>query len=147
MLLLAGVVGLLAEALLPTAGVLATAAAAALLVGGIMLGGVATSQHMPMIIIMAGLAVTALLAGLAVVMFFRSRRNRAETGGSGLIGLECTAMEDFQQTGRVWLRSESWQAVCHSPVHEGQRLIVTDIKALTAHVRPLANGPPSRPGD
>jgi membrane-bound ClpP family serine protease len=47
-------------------------------------------------------------------------------------------MEDFADTGMVWLEGEAWHARSRYPVTKDEQLIVTRLDGLTLDVQPAA---------
>jgi membrane-bound serine protease (ClpP class) len=52
-------------------------------------------------------------------------------------------MEDFADSGKVWLEGEAWQAVSSGPVAKGQQVVVRAMEGLVLHVDPLPQHDPT----
>lgn len=126
-----------AEAFVPSFGALGLSGVVALVFGSIMLMDSDVPGYNISMGVIIGIAIAAaLILALMVAMFARSRREHVETGYEGLIGRECTALQDFEHEGRVWLHGESWQAISQTPVVRDQTLTVIGVEGLTVFVRP-----------
>ncbi|HRO58290.1 MAG TPA: NfeD family protein, partial [Burkholderiaceae bacterium] len=92
-----------------------------------------------------------LIAGIAVFGFglllvtarsaLRSRRGRARTGGSGMIGAPGQVLDWSGQTGFVHVHGERWRAVADRPLAPGANVTVTGIDGLTLQVRSADEAP------
>lgn len=132
-----GVGLIVAEAFAPSFGMLGLGGVAAFVFGSVMLMDTDVPGYEIPLGVIGGIAVaSALLLLLIVVAFLRARRKRVHTGREGLIGSRCTALEDFEREGRVFLQGESWLAACTSPVRRDQTLIVTAVDGLKVAVEP-----------
>jgi membrane-bound serine protease (ClpP class) len=80
-------------------------------------------------------AAVAAWAMLLVRLVLRSRRLRATTGASGLVGQRGLADEDLAPTGWVIVQGERWRAAAPAPVARGQAVVVTSVEGLTLGVR------------
>tara|TARA_B100002049_G_scaffold236852_1_gene224873 strand:+ start:11547 stop:12962 length:1416 start_codon:yes stop_codon:yes gene_type:complete len=139
-----GVLLVVAEAFVPSFGVLGLGGVVALLFGSLMLTdtpGYDVSTTVILTIAIAGL----LILTTAAWQFRRARTTRTQTGHEGMLGAHCSARHDFEHDGRVWLHGESWRATTDTPVVEGQALEVVSINGLTVHVRPVAESSASSP--
>ncbi len=59
------------------------------------------------------------------------------------VGHTVTALEDFPANtpGRVDFRGTQWEAICPSPVKQGQTLTITSFKSIRLFVEPLNTNP------
>ena len=142
-LLIAGATLMVAEAHVPTHGVLSTAAAAAL-TGAIVL--VLSDAGAPAgAVVAAGLAVA--LAGLALawallVKSLAARRLAVRSGPRALVGRVATVRSVPAPIGRVQLDGALWRARLWeledegAPLAEGSAVVVESIEGLTLTVRP-----------
>jgi membrane-bound serine protease (ClpP class) len=67
----------------------------------------------------------------------KARFRPAISGKTTLIGEKCTALENFQEKGRVKLNSEIWWATSPVFVKEGQAVVILGVSGLTLRVRPI----------
>jgi membrane-bound serine protease (ClpP class) len=87
--------------------------------------------------LIGGMAAAGALIALLIVMYFtRSRRRPVITGAEQLLEEPAVAMADFDHAGLVRIRGETWNAVTHRPVRNGQRLRVIRLQGLTLEVEP-----------
>ncbi|SFX01781.1 NfeD family protein [Marinospirillum alkaliphilum] len=128
-----GLILIVAEAFIPSFGILGVGGIAAFVAGSIMLmDSVELAVSLPLI------GGTALAAGVfllwIVTRFTQLRRRRPRTGEEAMTGETCVAMENFEHTGRVRLHGEIWKAVSKVPVQAGQPLKITGLQGLTLQV-------------
>lgn len=136
-LIFLGVMFMIAEAFLPSFGILGLGGVAAFVVGSIILVDETNlSISIPLI---GGTALVS--AGFFIWVLSRLiafRRRPATTGREQLIGAQATAMTDFNDgRGRVWVHSESWLARSDVPIAQGELVRVTAMDDLTLSVEPL----------
>jgi membrane-bound serine protease (ClpP class) len=136
-LMLLGLALLVAEAFVPSFGVLGIGGIAAFVIGSVILldTGVPGFEIARSLIVGMALA-GALLALLIATYFARSRRRPVVTGAEQLLDECAIAMRDFDRTGPVRVRGEIWNAVTHVAVKEGQRLRILRVDGLTLEVEP-----------
>ena len=135
-LVILGVAFMIAEAFLPSFGMLGVGGVIAFVAGSIILldeGTLAISLTL--------IGTTALLsAGFFIWVIGRLlklRRKKPVSGAEEITGAEAVAMEDFTGEGRVWVHSETWFAHTDRPVSKGQRLRVIGREGLHLTVEPL----------
>lgn len=137
-LILLGVVLMIAEAFAPSFGILGFGGIAAFVLGSIILMDEATLNiSIPLIggVALVSAAFFIWILGRLVSL----RRRQVVTGSEEMIGLEGTAVEDFEgNQGRVWLHSESWSAESSAMVYKGDPVRVTGMKGLRLVVEPVA---------
>jgi membrane-bound ClpP family serine protease len=136
-LLLAGAAFLVAEAHLPTAGVLGAFGVAALGAGGwLALSGAGAAAGLAVAVAVAVVLVAGgflLVAGTKVV---RARRTRIRGGPEGLVGHLGTARGDDRVfvDGALWRARVSWPGE-HAELRAGDPIVVERVKGLTLCVR------------
>ncbi|CAL1240599.1 NfeD family protein [Candidatus Methylocalor cossyra] len=142
-LLLLGIALMVAEAFVPSFGVLGIGGVAAFAIGSLLLtdqDGAPGFAIDPALI--AALALISLLFfGLAMGFIVRARRRPVVTGREELSGAVGVALEDFTATGRIRVRGEIWNARSARPVRRGQQVRIENLDGLTLLVEPI---PPSR---
>ena len=140
-LLLLGACMLVAEAFLPTFGVLGAGGLVAFVLGSLFLfdtqgTGVAVARSL--IFGAAGaLAIFALVVGTLVM---RARRRKPVLGREGMLGMIGEARQRLDPRGTVLVRGEYWTATSEVPVQAGQAVEVTGVDGLTLRVRPASVG-------
>jgi membrane-bound serine protease (ClpP class) len=140
LLLLLGAALLVAEAHLPTYGVLGLAGLASLVAGGVV--AVDAAGGGPALVFAVG-AVLALTAGIALAVVVRGAvsvaRRPARTGGEALRGHVGVVRNVLEPVGQVYVDGALWRAepawADPDPLREGDRVVVEDIHGLTLSVR------------
>lgn len=141
-LLLAGVVLLVAEAHLPTAGVVGVAGVAGIVSGIALLvaesgaGGAVVAS----VAVAAGLVALAFVA-LAALKGAAARRGRVHGGLEGLVGRRGVLRAPPAPVGEVFVDGALWRArrafdqECDGPLHRGDPVVVEGVDGLTLSVR------------
>lgn len=137
-LLLLGLMLILAEALVPSFGVLGFGGLIAFILGLVMLmdNGIPGFGISWLLIATVALAGAAVLVGI-VMLALKARQQPVVTGAEGLVGGEAEALEDFFGEGWVHAEGETWQARSTQPVRKGDRLRITALHGLTLSVEPI----------
>ncbi len=133
-----GVGLMIAEAFAPSFGALGLGGVTAFIFGCLMLLNTSSAVFQISIVLIAIIAAGA--AGIIVltaILFGRARRARVHTAKDGMIGDECVAMRTFEQTGRVWLHGESWQARTTAPIQKNAPARVIAVSGLTVTITPM----------
>lgn len=135
-LIILGLAFIIAEAFMPSFGILGIGGVIAFVVGSVILVDDESWQvSLPLI------GGTALFTGAFLVWgmgrFISIRRHKVSTGREELVGAVATAMKDFDGEGPVWLHSERWTAKCDQPLHKDQQVRVLAIDGLKLRVEPL----------
>jgi membrane-bound serine protease (ClpP class) len=139
-LIFLGMALVVAEAFVPSVGVLGFGGLAAFVAGSVMLMD-DTHQALAWPLV-GGVALVAAGFLLWVVMRFVGMRQRRPQGGQEeMIGQEATVLADFQGPGKVMVHGERWQARCASPVTRGQRVRIVSNEGLTLIVEPMTATP------
>jgi membrane-bound serine protease (ClpP class) len=135
-LLVLGLALLVAEAFLPTFGVLGVGGLVAFVLGSLFLfdaaeTGIAISRSL--IVGTAG-TVAAIMLFLATLVA-RTQWRRAVTGAEGMIGAIGVAKRRLAPVGTVLVHGEYWTAESNEVVDEGERVEVTAVDGLMLRVR------------
>jgi len=141
-LLVVGLVLLVAEAHLPTFGLLGTAGIASL-VSGVVLAVVGAGGSIALALSLGlPLAVAAVATGAVAMRKVRTAsRRRARCGTDGLVGRVGVVRRPLDPQGHVlvdgalWRARRSWAEEDGSPPAEGDPVIVDDVQGLTLTVR------------
>jgi membrane-bound serine protease (ClpP class) len=141
-LILLGIALMIAEAFVPSFGVLGIGGGVAFVIGSIIL--MDTDAYPGFGIdpaVIAAFALASLLFFVLVLGFaLRARRRPVVTGREELIGSVGVALEDFAAGGKIRIRGEIWDARTASPVRKGDSVRVRNVEGLTLWVEPLATG-------
>ena len=136
-LIILGIALMVAEAFVPSFGILGLGGVTAFVIGSVIL----IDTDLPGFGIDIGLVIgfaltTAILFILALGLVFKSRRHPVVSGMEEMIGAEGVALDAFDQQGRVRVHSEIWTARSASPVSQGEKVRVQAMKGLTLFVEP-----------
>lgn len=141
-LMLLGLALLVAEAFMPSFGVLGIGGVAAFVIGSVILldtdvPGFAIARSL-----IGGMAFAGALVALLIATYFaRSRKRPVVTGSEQLLTESAIALDDFAHSGPVRVRGEIWSASTQRPVRQGQRLRIVRIDGLRLEVEPDEHQP------
>ena len=134
-LIILGVVLMVAEAMIPSFGILGIGGIIAFSIGGLMLFDTEIDAfQVGLPTIAATATISALLLVFTVRIAIRVHRKRIKTGLNSLIGESGQALEDFAREGQVRVGAEIWRAVSEAPVEKGDDISVTSVDGLVLHV-------------
>ncbi len=141
-LILLGVAFIIAEAFVPSFGILGIGGAAALVIGAIVLfdGDMSGSYALPVSFIVTLGVVSSGLVFATVALALKARRRPVVSGSEDMIGARGTALEDFEHEGWVRVAGERWRASSSNRVQRGQALRVKSRTGLTLVVEPDNQG-------
>jgi membrane-bound serine protease (ClpP class) len=135
-LLVLGVALLVAEAFLPTFGLVGAGGIIAFLLGSLFLFDTARTGVLvaPGLVFGVGGAMAAfiLFVGTLVV---RSQRRQAALGHEGMLGQRGIAQGRLRPSGMVIVRGEYWTAESDDEIEAGERIEVTSVEGLRLRVR------------
>lgn len=128
-LILLGIAFMIAEAFLPSVGVVGFAGIVAFVVGAMMLIDTdAPCFGIPLALIGTLAVLCALLIGGVLAMAFKARQRALVSGDAGLVGSLVTVTQVMAGNplhGAVLAQGEEWQVQCATPLHAGQNVRVT----------------------
>jgi membrane-bound serine protease (ClpP class) len=137
-LLALGVALLIAEAFLPTFGLVGVGGIIAVVLGSLFLFDHETGIRVsPGLVYGVGGTAGAAMLGLAVLVY-RSQSARPTHGTGGMVGERGVARERLAPSGTVLVRGEYWTAESDVPVEPGERVEVTGVDGLVLRVRRAA---------
>jgi membrane-bound serine protease (ClpP class) len=137
-LILLGIALMIGEAYQPSFGILGMGGVVAFVIGSvIMMDTEAPGFGIDLSIILTFAISSAVVFILLVGMAIKSRRRPVVSGSEQLLGATGIAMDDFDNTGMVFVHSESWQAKTALPVHKDQHIRVISLDGLTLNVEPV----------
>ncbi|MDD2059791.1 nodulation protein NfeD [Pseudomonas sp. GD03860] len=143
-LILLGVAFMIAEAFMPSFGVVGFGGIVAFVVGAVILMDTDVPGFgipLPLILFLAVLS--ALLLGGVLGMAMKARRRALVSGDAGLVGSLATVMavnDSDPFIGSVQAQGEQWQAQCQTPLQVGQRVRVISRKGVLLDVSAAAQG-------
>ncbi len=144
-LILLGIGFMVAEAFLPTFGVIGFGGIVAFIAGSVILMDTDIPGYgipLPLIVSLAVLSAVLLVALASLAL--RTRRKQPVNGDAGLVGsvTPVTAVDIDQPChGWVQLQGEHWQVLGASPLHTGQAVRVMARQGLYLHVTAVASAP------
>jgi len=134
-LIILGVALMVAEAMIPSFGILGIGGIIAFSIGGLMLFDTEIDAfQVGLPTIAATATISALLLVFTVRIAIRVHKKRIKTGLNSLIGESGQALEDFAREGQVRVGAEIWRAVSEAPVEKGDDISVTSVDGLVLHV-------------
>jgi len=137
-LILLGVILIIAEAFVPSFGTLGLGGIAAFVFGSIILldsdiPGMAIARAL-----IGGVAFVASTLLLAMIYLLMSiRRKPAVSGVESMLGSVAEVLEDFDQSGTVFVNGERWNARSTAAVKKGDSVQITAVEHLVLEVEPL----------
>jgi len=136
-LIILGMTFMVAEAFMPSFGILGFGGVLAFVAGSVILldtDAVGFGISWPLIatVTLVSVAFFLTVVGLAL----RARRRPVVSGKEELIGRTAEATTSFKNEGRVRVRGEDWQARTQRPVQRGQRVRIIAIEGLTLIIEP-----------
>jgi membrane-bound serine protease (ClpP class) len=138
-LIVVGVALMVAEAFAPSFGALGIGGVAAFVFGAIIMFDTDIPGFGISYAFVIGIAVVfAALVIWLVGYLLRLRRRGAVSGRGSIVGGVATALEDFTDSGKVWLEGEAWHAHSRVPVRKDQQVIVRTLDGLVLEVEPVA---------
>lgn len=135
-LLMLGIAFMIAEAFMPTFGILGFGGIAAFVIGAAMLVNTDIPAYRVSHGVIAGTA-AASAAFLILLMGYvwRGQRRKAVSGAEQLAGSEAVVLEWHGYEGYVWAQGERWHACGDKEFAPGQRVIAERLDGLTLVVR------------
>jgi membrane-bound serine protease (ClpP class) len=131
-LIILGMSFMVAEAFVPSFGVLGLGGVVAFVFGSVILLDTDVPGYGISWTLIATVAVTSLVFFLGVVALAVKARGRPVVSGrEQLVGMRGEALESFIGAGRVRVRGEEWQARASAPIALGERVRVTGLDGLT----------------
>ncbi|MDH0302559.1 MULTISPECIES: nodulation protein NfeD [unclassified Pseudomonas] len=141
-LILLGMAFMIAEAFLPSFGVVGFGGVVAFVVGAVILMDTdAPGFGIPLALIVSLAVASALLLGGVLGMAVKARRRAVVSGDAGLVGSLATVTlvrADNPFCGSVQAQGEEWQAQCATPLQPGQHVRVTARNGVTLEVSATA---------
>jgi membrane-bound serine protease (ClpP class) len=137
-LILLGVTFMVAEAFVPSFGVLGLGGIAAFITGAVILIDTDVPGFGVPIAFIATMAVfSALLIVMVVGVALKTRRRAVVSGGSSVLGDIAEVVDATPDHGWVQLNGETWRANSKTPLRPGQKVRVTARHGLVLDVTPI----------
>lgn len=139
-LIILGLAFMVAEAFLPSFGVLGLGGIAAFVTGSLILIDTDVPGYGIPVTFIATVAILSALLIAAMAGIALKTRKRAVVGGlDNLIGSIGEVEEDTQREGWIHVRGERWHAVSNCPLHRRQKVRVVARRGLVLDVVPAGN--------
>lgn len=138
-LIFLGIAFIVAEAFLPSFGILGIGGVVSFVVGSIILFPAHTIGFTLPIYIVVGVTIaTGLFFIVSLQLAIRSRRKPVVSGGSQMVGQTAVV---FMEHGQPWVKinGERWRVVSKTPLSSGQQVVVASLKGLTLCVKPMSS--------
>jgi membrane-bound serine protease (ClpP class) len=145
-LILLGLIFMVAEAFVPSFGILGIGGMIAFITGSIILWD-DPDLNISLPLVVGTALVVAVFSIWVLGRLFRLRKVRPTIGREEMIGMIGEAREDFDRSGRVYVHSELWTADTTEPVQAGQKIRVVALEGLRLRVEPAPDdaGQPAGP--
>jgi membrane-bound serine protease (ClpP class) len=135
-LILLGLVFMVAEAFLPSFGILGIGGMVAFITGSIILWD-DPELNISLPLVFGTAIVVAAFSIWVLGRLLRLRGVKPTIGHEEMIGMVGEAREDFDRSGRVFVHSELWTAQTTGPVEAGQKVRVIGLDGLRLQVEPV----------
>jgi membrane-bound serine protease (ClpP class) len=136
-LLLLGMAMMLAEAFLPTFGVIGIGGIAAFVIGSLFLfHGETPGFELSWSVIGTAAATSGAFLIIAIAAIWRSHSRHAVTGDNALIGRDGEVLSWAEAEGVVQVLGERWRATSASPLRPGERVRILERRNLTLVIGP-----------
>lgn len=140
-LLVLGLALMVAEAFLPSFGILGIGGIAAFIAGAVML----VDAETPELTISWGFVVPLAIVSAVVIggigaFAYRAQRRSPVSGTESMVGEQAQALEDIEREGWVWAFGERWRARSSVPLPRGAKARIVGREGLTLIVEPKNNG-------
>ncbi|MBI4356394.1 MAG: nodulation protein NfeD [Gammaproteobacteria bacterium] len=137
-LLVVGIALMVGEVLSSTAGILGIGGIVAFIAGSFLLfdptvTGYVLSRDLILTLAFLNALILFLIIGLAI----KSHKKKVVSGSESLVGLIGIVLADFEESGRIKLNGETWQAESEVPLKKGQHVKVIAVRNLTLVVKDL----------
>lgn len=137
-LIILGVSLMIAEAFVPSVGILGLGGVVAFVIGSVILMDTDAPGFGINIGLVGGFALSsAAFFILALGMLLKSHRRSVVCGKEEMLGATGIALEDFDETGMIRIHSENWRAHTDKALHKSDKAIVTGLDGLTLRITPL----------
>ncbi|MCW9024010.1 MAG: nodulation protein NfeD [Gammaproteobacteria bacterium] len=137
-LILLGVALMVGEAFEPSFGILGIGGVVAFVFGSIILIDTdVVGYGIDLSIIVTFAASSVLIFVFVIGMAIKARRKKVVSGLEELVGSAGRIIEGVDHKGRVFIHSESWNAISDSVLEKDQQVRVTGVDGLTLKVEPL----------
>jgi membrane-bound serine protease (ClpP class) len=139
-LILLGLAFMVAEAFLPSFGILGLGGVAAFVIGSIMLIDTDLPGYgIPWAVILPSAVASVLIMVFAVGLALKARQRPVATGREEMVGSVGTVLADCDGEGWAHVHGETWRIVCPQTLVKGARVRVAAVDGLTLKVVPVSS--------
>lgn len=139
-LIVLGIAFMVAEAFLPSFGVIGLGGIVAFVIGALILIDTELPGYgIPVPLIVTIAVLSALLIATIVGIALKTRQRAIVSGLDDLTGSLAEVMEDMQREGWAHIRGETWRITSHAPLRRGQKVRVVARNGLVLQVVPAGN--------
>ncbi len=139
-LILLGIAFMIAEAFLPSFGVVGLGGVAAFNAGALILIDTDLPDYgIPLALIATVAVASALLMGATVAIALRTRRRHVVSGVDSLIGASAEMLADAAGDGWANAGGETWRVHSQAPLRRGQRVRIVARRGAVLEVAPIDN--------
>jgi len=136
-LIILGIAFMVAEAFMPSFGILGIGGVIAFVAGSILLLDPETSGYSIAWELIIGMAiVNAAFFFFVIGMIVKLRRRPVVSGQEEVLESEGEVIEDFDGRGQVRIHGEIWQAESDEKLQQGQTVVVSELNGLIVKVKP-----------
>ncbi len=137
-LILLGIALMIAEAFVPSIGILGLGGVVAFVIGSVILMDTDVPGFGIDLGLIAGFALSsAAFFIIAISLLLKSRHRPIVSGKEELLGGIGVVLDDFTGTGMIRIHSENWRASCEQPLRKNAKVMVTAINGLLLQVVPI----------
>lgn len=137
LLIMLAIIFFILEMKVTSYGMLSVAGIASLLLGSIMLfENEGTGEQLSWNVLIPTLVVISGFFTAVAFLVFRSQVSKPTTGSAGLVGEIGVVRQALTPEGKVFVHGELWNATASSPIEEGSRVRVVNVKGLMLEVEP-----------
>jgi membrane-bound serine protease (ClpP class) len=135
-LIILGIIFFVLELKIVSHGLLAIAGIISIVLGSIMLIDLPSSILSISWKAILAVAITSALFFLGVLSYaIKAQFSKVKTGREGLIGEEGLAKTDIQESGKVFVQGEIWNARSDEPIRAGEKVLIEKVEGLILKVR------------
>ena len=137
-LIILGIIFMIAEIFAPSFGALGIGGVIAFVVGSVILFDTESSHYQVAVPIIVGVTiVSSAFFIVAMRLVFAAHKKPVVTGMEEMVGSIGKVVDDFDQSGRVYVHGEYWNASTKSSLKKGDQVRVTAINGLVLCVEPV----------
>jgi membrane-bound serine protease (ClpP class) len=137
-LIIFGLILIIAEAFLPSFGILGVGGIISFVIGSIILVDTELGVYrvsLPLIVAVITAAAAVLIITLRI--FIKVRRQPAVSGIDTWVGMTAESVANFDNTGMVKVGGELWRAVTDTPLHRGDKVRIEKVNGLELVVKKI----------